>query len=41
MTHEGRLRQYLKSWGRYEDVELYAILGSEISPGQARPQLYS
>ncbi|MEN6451824.1 MAG: GNAT family N-acetyltransferase [Thermoguttaceae bacterium] len=26
MTHEGRLRQYAKKWGLFEDVELYSIL---------------
>jgi ribosomal-protein-alanine N-acetyltransferase len=26
---EGRMRQHIKKWGRYEDLEIYAVLRSE------------
>lgn len=29
MRHEGTLRQDMMKWGRFEDVELYAILSSD------------
>ncbi len=29
MTHEGRIREHVKKWGRYEDIEAYAILRRE------------
>ncbi len=29
MKHEGCLRQHIKKWGNYEDLETYAILRSE------------
>jgi RimJ/RimL family protein N-acetyltransferase len=29
MTYEGCLRQHLKKWGHYEDLETYGILRSE------------
>ena len=29
MTHEGRIREHVKKWGQYEDVEAYAILRRE------------
>lgn len=29
MTHEGRLRQHVKKWDRFEDLECYSILRSE------------
>lgn len=30
MTHEGCLRQHIKKWGHYEDVEVYGILKKEF-----------
>jgi ribosomal-protein-alanine N-acetyltransferase len=32
MAHEGCRRQAVKKWGRYQDLELYAILQSDYSP---------
>jgi [ribosomal protein S5]-alanine N-acetyltransferase len=32
MTYEGRLRQHVKKWNAFEDLELYAILKAEYSP---------
>ena len=29
MVHEGRARQHVKKWDRFEDMELYGILGDE------------
>ena len=29
MTYEGRLRQHLKKWDNFEDMEYYGILKSE------------
>jgi RimJ/RimL family protein N-acetyltransferase len=29
MTHEGRIREHVKKWGQYEDIEAYAILRRE------------
>ena len=29
MRHEGRLRQHVKKWGVFEDVEIYGILRAE------------
>lgn len=29
MSHEGRLRQHVRKWDRFEDLECYAILRSE------------
>lgn len=29
MTHEGRLRQHVRRWDRYEDVDVYGILAKE------------
>jgi ribosomal-protein-alanine N-acetyltransferase len=29
MSHEGRLRQHVKKWGIFEDIEKYGILRSE------------
>ncbi len=29
MKHEGCLRQHVRKWGAYEDVELYGIMASE------------
>ena len=29
MRHEGRLRQHVRRWDRFEDLECYGILGSE------------
>ena len=29
MTHEGSLRQHVRKWGNYEDMEYYGILKSE------------
>lgn len=29
MTHEGCLRQHVRKWGQYEDLDSYAILRSE------------
>ncbi len=29
MTHEGTLRQHVKKWDKFEDVECYGILASE------------
>ena len=33
MRHEGLLRQHFKKWGRYMDVEAYAILRDEYRRG--------
>ena len=33
MTYEGCLRQHVKKWGEYEDMEYYGILSSEYKPG--------
>ena len=30
MTHEGRLRQHVKKWDGFEDLELYGILRGEL-----------
>jgi RimJ/RimL family protein N-acetyltransferase len=30
MQHEGRLRQYVKKWDIYEDLEMYSILKDEV-----------
>lgn len=32
MTYEGYLRQHVKKWGQYEDMEYYGILRSEYKP---------
>lgn len=32
MSHEGHLRQQIKKWGEYQDLELYGILASEYKP---------
>lgn len=32
MTHEGHLRQAVQKWGKFEDLELYAILKEDASP---------
>jgi RimJ/RimL family protein N-acetyltransferase len=32
MIHEGHLRQAVMKWGKYEDLELYAILSGELAP---------
>jgi RimJ/RimL family protein N-acetyltransferase len=32
MRHEGRLRQHVKKWGEFFDVEAYGILRSEFTP---------
>ena len=32
MRHEGRLRQHVKKWDAFEDVELYAILENDSAP---------
>jgi RimJ/RimL family protein N-acetyltransferase len=29
MRHEGRLRQHVKKWGEFLDIEAYGILRSE------------
>ena len=29
MTHEGRLRQHVRKWDAFEDLELYGILKSQ------------
>jgi RimJ/RimL family protein N-acetyltransferase len=29
LAREGRLRQYVKKWGKLEDLELYSILAEE------------
>lgn len=29
MSHEGSLRQHMKKWGRYEDMNVYSILRDE------------
>lgn len=29
MTHEGRLRQHIRKWDAYEDIELFGILADE------------
>lgn len=33
MTREGRLREHLNRWGRFEDVETYGILAAEWREG--------
>ena len=34
MTHEASFRQHVKKWGKYEDLEMYAILRDEYNqPG--------
>ncbi len=33
MRHEGTLRQHLKKWGEYVDLECYGILRSEVGSG--------
>lgn len=33
MQREGRLRQRVRKWGKYEDVELYAILQADLDGG--------
>ena len=35
MTYEGRLRQHVKKWGDFEDMEYYGILRSEWSQSAA------
>ncbi|HEY44041.1 MAG TPA: GNAT family N-acetyltransferase [Anaerolineae bacterium] len=30
MKHEGRLRNHIKKWGRFEDLEVYGILREEF-----------
>jgi RimJ/RimL family protein N-acetyltransferase len=30
MKHEGRLRHHIKKWGEFEDLEMYAILRSNV-----------
>jgi len=30
MKHEGRLRHHVKKWGEFEDLEMYAILRSNV-----------
>jgi RimJ/RimL family protein N-acetyltransferase len=32
MRHEGCLRQHVKKWDAFEDVELYAILENDSAP---------
>jgi RimJ/RimL family protein N-acetyltransferase len=29
LTREGRLRHYVKKWGKFEDLELYSLLADE------------
>ncbi len=36
MTHEGTLRQHVKKWGEYLDLERYGVLRGEFDPGPAR-----
>ncbi len=31
MRREGRLRQHIRKWGRFEDIEMYGILEKEFS----------
>ena len=35
MTYEGRLRQHVKKWDNFEDMEYYGILRSEWSQSAA------
>ena len=35
MAYEGRLRQHVKKWEQYEDMEYYGILNSEYQPETA------
>ena len=35
MTYKGSLRQHVKKWGQYEDMEYYGILKSEFQLGQS------
>ena len=35
MTYEGRLRQHIKKWDSFEDMEYYGILRSEYQAGSA------
>ena len=30
MTHEGRLRQAVRKWGVFEDLDLWSILAGEL-----------
>ncbi len=30
MQHEGKLRNHMKKWGKFEDIEIYGILKSEF-----------
>ena len=30
MKHEGKLRQHVKKWDKFEDIEMYGILRSEF-----------
>lgn len=34
MQHEGRQREHIKKWGKYEDIELYGILRTEYRAGK-------
>ncbi len=34
MKYEGRVRQHVKHWDKFEDLELYAILKSEYEAGK-------
>ncbi len=33
MKHEGTLRQHVRKWDKFEDIEYYAILKSDTHPG--------
>ncbi|MEO8227247.1 MAG: GNAT family protein, partial [Gemmatimonadota bacterium] len=34
MTHEGSMREHVRKWGKFQDVEGYSILRREYRPQQ-------
>jgi RimJ/RimL family protein N-acetyltransferase len=36
MRHEGRLREHVKKWDKFYDVDAYGALGSEIAASESR-----
>jgi ribosomal-protein-alanine N-acetyltransferase len=37
MIWEGRMRQAIRKWDHFEDVEMYAILATDLPPESVRP----
>jgi ribosomal-protein-alanine N-acetyltransferase len=37
MKYEGRLRQHVRKWGKFVDIEQYSILKGEMLGGDGRP----